>query len=391
MRQAGSIIKKRKRWYVVYRTVAGKQKWEGGFETKGQAQNRLTEVLGQIQTGGYIEPSEMTFGEFADQWLKNRVNIRAATRQGYESYLKIHVNPQLEQMKLREIRHSHIQAMIAAFVQKDTRLGRLLSAATIHKICTMLKSIFKSAMKNDLIHANPAQYIEQPTTIKIKIQPPDKKDVLAILQQAPSEYRALFLLDSMTGLRRGEILALQWKDIDWINQEALIERSISKKRCDDGAHKYGWAIGPTKSGRLRRVGIPPIVIQSLQGMKPLNLQSEDQFIFTRNGTFIDPDYFSKYIALPLVKRATEGRVKRFHDLRHFFTSLLISNGENAKYIQDQVGHASIATTYDVYGHLMPQAKQQATKKLERSLFGKKANVRTLLEQNATNANLETVN
>jgi integrase len=93
----------------------------------------------------------------------------------------------------------------------------------------------------------------------------------------------------------------------------------------------------------------------------------------------------------LVKKATEGRVKRFHDLRHFFASVLIENGESPKYVQDQVGHASITTTFDIYGHLLPKAKQEATKRLERSLFGKKANVRTLLEQLPPKALPERVN
>ena len=88
-----------------------------------------------------------------------------------------------------------------------------------------------------------------------------------------------------------------------------------------------------------------------------NSASDEAFIFTRNGTFIDPEYFSKWIALPLVKGAGIGR---FHDLRHFFASMLIQQGESAKYIQDQVGHASITTTFNTYGHLMPQAKQEAT-------------------------------
>ena len=74
---------------------------------------------------------------------------------------------------------------------------------------------------------------------------------------------------------------------------------------------------------------------------------------------------------PGFEKGTDGDVRRFHDLRHFFASMLIENGESPKYIQDQVGRASITTTFDTYGHRMPQAKQQATKKLQRCLFGKK--------------------
>jgi integrase len=91
---------------------------------------------------------------------------------------------------------------------------------------------------------------------------------------------------------------------------------------------------------------------------------------------------------PIVSAATGGRVKRFHDIRHFFVSVLIENGESAKYVQDQTGHASITTTFDTYDHLMPQARQQATRRLDRSILGKKANVRTLL---AENNHAETVN
>jgi integrase len=392
MRQAGSIIKKRKRYYIVYRTETGKQKWEGGFDNKGQAQTRLTEVLGQIQKGAYIEPSEKTFGVFADQWLKNRVNIEGATAEGYESYLKMHVKPVIEDMKLKDIRHSHIQELVASLVVKQSARKKPLSARTIGKIATMLKTVFKSAVKNELIRTNPALDVELPKPVKTPIQPPDKQDVLAILQTASIEYQTLFLLDAVTGLRRGEVLALQWGDMDWINGEVRIERAIKKTKSVDGAHKWAWKIGPTKGGRARRVGVPPVVLQALELLRATAKGSaDDQFIFTRNDTFIDPEYFTRWIALPVIRKATEGRIRRFHDLRHFFASMLIENGENPKYIQDQVGHASITTTFDTYGHLMPQAKQEASRKLERALFGKKANVRTLLERSPEKQIPETVN
>ena len=121
-------------------------------------------------------------------------------------------------------------------------------------------------------------------------------------------------------------------------------------------------------------------------------QSPEAFIFGRNGTFIDPEYFTKWIAMPLIKKATDGRIKRFHDLRHFFVSMLIDQGETPKYIQDQVGHASINTTFDTYGHLMPKAKKQAAARLEKALFGRKQrNVRNLLEDSEKSDQLEKVN
>jgi site-specific recombinase XerD len=176
---------------VIYRTPEGKQKWESGFETKGQAQTGITEVLGQIQTGGYVGSSEKTLGDFADEWLKNRVNVRGSTSEGYECYLKVHVKPDLGKMKLTDIRHSHVQGFVAGLTGKKTRKDTPLSANTIRKIITMLKSIFKSAVKNDLIYRNPAAALEIPSAIKAKIEPPSMKDVLAILQKALVEYQPI--------------------------------------------------------------------------------------------------------------------------------------------------------------------------------------------------------
>ncbi len=150
-------------------------------------------------------------------------------------------------------------------------------------------------------------------------------------------------------------------------------------KMTDGVHKYRLALSSTKGGRSRRVGLPPVVLESLRTLRSSLAEppASESFIFTRGGTFIDPEYFTKWIAIPLIKKATKGGVKRFHDLRHFFTSMLIENGESPKYIQDQVGHASITTTFDTYGHLMPQAKRSATEKLERSIFGE-GSVRTFV-------------
>jgi integrase len=88
--------------------------------------------------------------------------------------------------------------------------------------------------------------------------------------------------------------------------------------------------------------------------------------------------------LPLVKKASGGRFKRFHNLRHLYASMLIAQGESPKYIQDQLRKASITTTFDIYGHLMPQAQQEASAKMAKSLFEEpstaKPIVRTMLEQ-----------
>ena len=97
-------------------------------------------------------------------------------------------------------------------------------------------------------------------------------------------------------------------------------------------------------------------------------ERSDSFIFRGSqGNFIDPDFFDDHILKP-IKHAAGLETVRFHDLRHFFASMLISQGESAKYVSDQLGHSSIQITFDTYGHLFPQAKAEASEKLEKRML-----------------------
>jgi integrase len=260
MRQAGSIIKKGRRYYVVYRNPAGKQKWVGGFKKQSEAQAERTRILGEMHVGTYFETIEKTFSEFADEWLENRVSIKGSTWQNYQSYLHLHVKPVLGPVKLTAIDPSMVQNLVTRLSKNK---DRPLSGNTIRKVATMLSTLFKAAVKNRLIRVNPAKELELPKRIKPKIQPPNKNDVKAILEKAPLEVRTLFHLEARTGLRRGEILALQRSDIDWLSGELIVERAICKAKATDGVHKYQWVLGPTKGGQTRRVGLSQELLEML--------------------------------------------------------------------------------------------------------------------------------
>jgi integrase len=105
---------------------------------------------------------------------------------------------------------------------KKNQLGDPLSPNTIGQVITMSKQVFGDAIKHNLIRFNPAENVEVPKRIKPKVEPPGKADVLAVLEQVTPEFKLLFLMNSLTGLRRGQILALQWRDIDWLNGEISV-------------------------------------------------------------------------------------------------------------------------------------------------------------------------
>jgi integrase len=139
---------------------------------------------------------------------------------------------------------------------------------------------------------------------------------------------AMVYMDAFTGLRRNEILALEFTDIDWFSKEVSVTKAISKIAARDGVRKWQWEIGSPKSPKsVRRVALPETVGQLLAAWRQARGPS------------------AKYI----FSNTEEG----FLDLRHFFASMLIAQGESRKYICDQLGPSSIQVTFDIYGHLFP--------------------------------------
>jgi integrase len=243
-----------------------------------------------------------------------------------------------------------------------------------------------SAIKLGYIRHDPTKGVELPPMVHRNIQPPTPEQVwklidtaraLATTSKGAQVAHSVIFLDAFSGARRGEVLALRYADIDWFARELVVSKAVSKVEADDGFHKWAWELGPTKGNQTRRVGIGEKVLRVLAELRQTAADREG-FIFTPQAAglavsgypFIDPDYFDESIYGPITAAAGLAGV-RFHDLRHFFASMLIAQGESAKYVCDQMGHSSIKVTFDTYGHLFPQAKQEASSKLEEAMFAKR--------------------
>ena len=178
----------------------------------------------------------------------------------------------------------------------------------------------------------------------------------------------MIIFDAFTGLRRNEILALHYTDIDWANKEIVINKAVSKTKASNGVRKWEWRIGPPKSRKSnRRVAAPDALIELLRHLQSTRKDPSGLVFPDLEGQRIDPDYFDEFIFGPIAVRAGLPEV-RFHDLRHFFASMLIAQGESAKYVCDQMGHSSIQVTFDTYGHLFPNSRETAAKKLQQAMF-----------------------
>src|SRR5439155_7168178 len=245
-------------------------------------------------------------------------------------------------MRLGEIRPESVESLVS-------KLAGTVASKTLHNCVTLLRVMMagkkgRNAIKRGYTRYDATLGVELPSKEARIIVPPTKEQVWQLIDAAKESgglaYTAVFL-DAFTGLRRGELLALQYRDVDWLNKEICVQRAVSKDAADDDVHKWLWKIGPTKNMKARRVAAVDAAIQLLAGLK--GGRPEEAFILAAPaGDFIDPDYFDASIFAPVAERA---KLKlRFHDLRHFFTSMLIDQGESAKYVCDQLGHSSIQVT-----------------------------------------------
>jgi integrase len=283
MSQRGHIIRPsgaRKTWSILYRNPDdGPQCWEGKFSTKGEAQGRLTEVLGEIKKGTFARPTSITFEKFSETWLEGRRKIRGSTESGYGSLIKRQLVPHLGAFRIAEIRLEHIEAAVSGMIEDE------LAPKTIHNCVTLLRTMLAgkkggSAARRRLLFIDPTLGLELPPLTASQIMPPTPEQTWALINAAKEiggiGY-AMTYLGAFTGLRRNEALALRFSDIDWFEHEINVRHAISKRRGQDGAHKWEWHLGPPKSRKsFRKIAATESLMHLLADLKT---RAKSDFVF----------------------------------------------------------------------------------------------------------------
>jgi integrase len=264
----------------------------------------------------------------------------------------------------------HCQDLVSGLIEDDE-----LSVKYLHNIVTLLRTMLvgrkgASAMRLGYIGHDPTLGLELPPLETREIVPPTQEEVWKLINTAKTMggvgYPITFL-GAFTGWRRNEALAGKFTDVDWFNHEIRIRSAISKERSTDGAHKWEWVVGPPKTKRsIRRVALTESASRMLADLKAL-APTADGFLFKGQiGSFIDPDKFNAEIWTPIAEGAGM-KGTRYHDLRHFFASQLIAQGESPAHVRDQMGHSSIKVTFDTYGHLFPGTGREAASRFDDSM------------------------
>ncbi|MEW6410912.1 MAG: site-specific integrase [Candidatus Zixiibacteriota bacterium] len=359
----GSVVLRSDTWYAVYRD-GGTQRWERAGGSKRAAEKLLAKRMNQINSGTYQECEKILFEEFAAKWLSDyaKISVKRSTYIGYKSIVRLHLNPRFGKMFLHRISTSDIQKFVSEKITKEKQ-----SPKSVVNILVPFKEMFKHAVIWGYIKRDPSLYVKRPRVEQEEMDFLTPEEIRIFLENVNPVHYTLFLTAVMTGMRRGELLALQWGDIDWNSSEISIRRSIFR----------GEFIKPKTKNSIRRIVMSPVLRQALEQHRFIGRASEMDLVFSNeNGSSLDPENLIKREFHPALDRAGLRRI-RFHDLRHTYASLLISQGENIKFIQSQLGHASAKTTLDRYGHLMPNLENDAARRLDKTVFGNF--VRKLLE------------
>jgi integrase len=320
---------------------------------------------------------KITFAEFAKKWMSDYAigAVKASTYESYDSVLRIHLIPFFGPMELAKITLDDVQRYVAT----KQREG-LVKPKTINNTLVPLKEMFTHAVRWGYLRENPAHYVEKPRLRHREMDFFTKEEIHHFLSCVPQDSYPFFLTAILTGMRLGELLAMKWSNLDWHRNQYFVKEGLYKGRF----------VEPKSASSIRAINLPRTLLEELrmhkarQSEKRLQVgeayHDHDLIFCTSVGAPRDRGNVVKREFWPLLKQAGLRRI-RFHDLRHTFATLLIDQGESPKYIQAQLGHASIQVTMDRYGHLLPDVNQQAARRLEDSLFG--ASVRKPLENPAS--------
>lgn len=348
----GSVQKKGSTYYAVI-PLGNKRKWYKGGSTKKDAQRVLNEKLFELNSGTYKEIPKITFKKFGELWLENYVesNLKPSTINGYKDIVQKKLSF-LDGKFLSEITTVQLQGYVAS------RL-RTVSAKTVSNEAMVMKQLFKYARKWGYIKVNPADDVVRPKTQETEIQILNPVEVRRLVEKADSLYKIAFLTAFLTGLRAGELWALKWSDIDWNSNRLFVNRSIWKGNFQK----------PKTKKSIRKVDLTQQLMSELKKWRLACPLSDLDLIFPSvNGGTTNHINMMNRVFYPALKRAGLRQVS-FHSLRHSNASIRIQGGQNIKYISEQLGHSSIRTTLDIYGHLFEDMNftQQQVQLLECSV------------------------
>lgn len=363
-----------------------------GYNSKGQQQfkyfssktqkevvKKLNDYKGQMSKGLAVEHNQITVSEWLDCWYENYVvgKVKVKTRCDYESSIRCHIKPHLGRIKLTELKGMQVQQFYNELL-KNGRLDKKggLSPKTIRNIHIGLHRAMEQAVYNDLIIKNPLKGVSLPKQTKKPIEiltPEEQKQLVDKCFDHP--WGVAVFLTLYTGMRLGEVLGLNWKDIDFEKNTISISKQVGRIQNFDPNIESKTILclrNETKTSSSNRViSVAPKIMEKLNEHKIAQEKHRKKWksaynnlnmVFCReDGNLVDPKTFRTFY-LNTLEKAEVGH-KRFHALRHTFATRAMEANSHIKAVSNILGHASSQITLDTYSHVSQDLQQETMQKI----------------------------
>lgn len=343
---------------AIRRSVYGK--------TQAEVRKKLTASAHELDEGVYIPPDRITVGQWLTLWHAEYLGkVKESTAYKYGATLRTHLIPAFDKLRLQQLTAPMVQQLY------NGKLRGGLSAKSVKDMHGILHKALAQAVRLGYLRFNPCDACELPRVERRKITPMEGDSIGAFLTAIQGhKYEALYLVTLFTGMRQGEVLGLTWDCVDFQNGVLLIDKQLQKQKRVGGGGPY--RLVEVKNDRKRLIAPAAQVMNTLRQIRHSQQQNrlllgpdwqgDMNLVFTHeNGRHLTAG--TTYACFKrIVKRLGMGR-ERFHDLRHTYATLSLQNGDDIKTVSETLGHATVAFTLDVYGHVSHQMRRASADRM----------------------------
>lgn len=338
-------------------------------EGKKQAELWVAEKTIDNSKGLPVKPEQYKLKDYLRQWLLDyvEVNLSPTTADGYRMIVETHIIPHMGELKLTEIQPHHIQNYQSEKLKHgNIKTGGPLSNTTVLQHHRVLSKALKQAVLLRLIPNNPCQPVPAPRREKKNIEVLNASQLSKLLSLAKGKDVYYFIIiAAFTGMRRSEILALRWKDIDFKRKKLYVKRALVRKKGEGAVIKEI----PKNSSSRRAIDIAERITNELKKLQieqneqkliygeKYNREDGDLIFCHLDGTRLSPKLPTKWMKILVKETDLEGCTP--HTLRHTHATLMLENGTKIKVVQERLGHSTSRTTNDIYVHATETMQKEA--------------------------------
>lgn len=360
----GSINKRKNGLWAAQITVQSRR-ISKYFKSQSECREWLRKMRTQIDNGLTFSGAQISVSVFLNEWLVlSETSVRPKTIDQYRKIVRLHINPDLGLIKMKDLNPRQIQALYSK------KLEGGLSPRTVVLIHAVLRRALSHALRLGMIGSNPALAVIRPKFKRKEMKTLSDSQVRILLSFAEGgRFEVLFWLAVTTGLRQGELLGLKWSDVDWTGRRLGIQRQLQRLRGGlvfsepkSAAGRRVIALGVTTVEKLRKHQDIQFVESQMVGS---SWKENDMIFPSSTGTPMDPSNLYHNFKRLLIK--AELPDVRFHDLRHTAATLMLQQGIHPKVVQERLGHSDISLTLNTYSHVLPGMQDEAAGKLDELL------------------------